>query len=139
MFLRTILAAALAAAAVPAAAQQMEPGEWQFRSVLTPPMGEPRTTVLKRCVTNADAGDPSRFASAGQSSGCTVTPGERTAKHYVWKVSCPQQGMTGTGEATFGEGKFDSEMRVTVEAAGRTMHMNNHVTGKRLGACKAGE
>jgi Protein of unknown function (DUF3617) len=138
--LRWIAAAALAAATLPAAAQTMEPGEWEFKSIVSSPaMPQPQATVFKHCVTHAEAEDPTRFTAGRQTADCAVTPGERTPRSYTWTVQCPKQGMTGSGKARFGGATIESEMQVTADTGGQKMQMQTHVTGRRLGPRKPGE
>ena len=72
----------LAAIGLPAAAQTMEPGEWQFTSTLSSSvMPQPQTSVSTQCVSKEDAQDPTRFSGAGQAKDCKVTPGARSLAH----------------------------------------------------------
>ena len=75
------LAFLAALAAFPAAAQQMQPGEWEFTSTMTSPaMPNPHTMTFRNCVRKEDADDPTRWmGKQNQKSDCKVTPG-RTAK-----------------------------------------------------------
>ena len=95
----------LAAIGLPAAAQTMEPGEWQFTSTLSSSvMPQPQTSVSTQCVSKEDAQDPTRFSGADQAKDCKVTPGARSSDSYSWTVSCPEQGLTGDGKVRFARG-----------------------------------
>ena len=135
---RRLLFAALGAATLSAAAQTMEPGEWQFTSTMSSPMlPAPQTSTFTQCVKQEDADDPTRFNPRDQTADCKVTPGRRTPDSYAWTVSCPQQGMRGEGVARFGRGQVESEMHVVASAQGQSIEMRTKVTGRRLGPCKS--
>jgi hypothetical protein len=115
----------------------MEPGEWQFDVTMTSPMlPKPQATTLTRCMTQADAEDPTRFTATEETADCEVTPGARSADSFSWTVSCPKQGMRGTGQARFGRGTIESEMQMTMEMQGQKMAMLSRTSGRRLGPCK---
>lgn len=127
----------LAALALPAAAQQMEPGEWEFTSTMTAPgLPKPQVATITQCVSPEDAADPTRFSGKDQTADCQVTPGSRSPELYTWTVSCPKQGMRGDGRARFGRGTIDSELRVTIEGQGQKMEMTSATKGRLLGPCK---
>ena len=135
--MKAALFAVSLAFAVPAAAQTMEPGEWQFTSTMTSPMlPKPQSSSVTRCVSKADAEDPTRFSAADQLPDCQVKPGNRTAGSYSWTMSCPKQGMQGAGQAKFGGATLESEMRMTMDAQGQKMEMFTKTSGRRLGPCK---
>lgn len=138
--MKRALAGLLLAALPPfASAQAMEPGEWQFNSTVSSPMlPGPQTSTFTQCVTPAEAADPTRFTARDQSAGCVVTPGARTPASYSWAVSCPQQGMSGSGTARFAPGAIESEMQVHAEMQGQKLVMSTRVSGRRLGPCKPG-
>ncbi|MGH8634533.1 MAG: DUF3617 domain-containing protein [Burkholderiales bacterium] len=135
--MRLALAIALAAACLPAAAQTMEPGEWQFDSTMTSPtLPKPQSATITQCVSKAEAEDATRFTGKDQSADCQVTPGSRTADSYSWTLSCPQQGMRGAGKARFGRDTIDSEVQMTVEMQGQKMEMTSRTAGRLLGPCR---
>ena len=136
--MRHFFALALVLVAAAASAQSMQPGEWEFTSTLSSPvLPQPQVSTINECISEADAKDPTRFSGRDQAQGCTVTPGARGADSYSWTLSCPQQGMTGTGHITFGPGMIVSDVRMTVAAQGQKMDMQSRTTGRRLGPCKA--
>jgi len=134
--MRILLALASAAVCLPAAAQGMEPGEWEIRTVISSSMMQvPQVATGVQCITPADARDPTRFA-VRETSGCVVKPGARSASSYSWTVSC-DQGMNGAGKAKFAGASFESEMRSSVNFQGVKMEILTATTGKRLGPCAA--
>jgi hypothetical protein len=135
--MRRYAVVALFLAAASADAQTMQPGEWEFTSTLSSPiLPQPQVSTINECISEADAKDPTRFSGRDQAQGCTVTPGARGADSFSWTLSCPQQGMTGTGRISFGPGMIVSDVRMTVAAQGQTMEMQSRTTGRRLGPCK---
>jgi hypothetical protein len=139
--MRTLWLAALVAvsttAALPAAAQSMTPGEWEFTTTTTSPaLPKPQAATVTQCVTPEDAQDPAHFSGTGGMQDCKLTPGERTADTYSWTVSCPAQGLTGEGKVRFGGDSIDGTVRVVVDAQGQKMQMSSRTLGRRLGPCK---
>lgn len=134
--MRAILFFVVAAASLPAAAQTMEPGEWEFRTVTSSSqIPAPHTETRTECVTPEEARDPTRFTSRNETAGCTVTPGARTASTYAWTVQC-EQGMRGTGKASFAGATIEGDMRMNVDLQGMKMEFTAQTKGRRLGPCK---
>lgn len=135
--MKAVVFAVLTAFTLPAAAQAMEPGEWQFTSTMTSPtLPAPQSATVTQCVSKADAEDPARFSAGEQASDCKVTPGNRTPGSFSWTISCPQQGMRGAGKARFGRDTIESEVQMTMEMQGQKMEMLSKTSGRRLGPCK---
>jgi len=127
-------------ASFPAAAQQMQPGEWQFTSTVTSPaFPGPQTATFSNCVKKEDAADPSRWmGKKDYKSDCTVTPGKKTADSYSWQISCPSSRTQGSGTVRFaGDTRMQSDMRMTTEQRGRKLEMRTQMSGKRVGPCKS--
>jgi hypothetical protein len=120
-----------------AAAQSMQPGEWELSSTLSSPMlPKPQSAKVTRCVSKEDAADPARLTSGPSTQGCTVTPGARSADSFKWAIACPAQGVTGTGTVRYSANAMDSEIRMTVDAEGKKVEMLTKVAGRYLGPCK---
>ena len=136
--MRNALFIVLSALSLPAAAQTMEPGQWQFTSTITSSLlPQPQVSTSTQCVSKEDASDPTRFTGKDQAANCKVTPGTRSSDSYSWTVSCPDQNMRGAGKATFGRGAIDSEMQMTVEMGGQKMEMQTRTAGRLQGPCTA--
>ena len=134
--MRIALLAALALAPVAAAAQSMEPGQWEFTSTMTSSMlPKPQVVTRTECVSKEDAEDPTHFSGRDQAQGCKVTPVARSADSYSWTVACPQQGMSGAGRILFRPGSVEGEIRMTLDAQGQKMEMLSRTSGRRLGPC----
>jgi hypothetical protein len=135
--MRNLLLAVVAAAGLPGVAQAMEPGEWEFRTVISSSvMQVPQVATGVQCITSEDAGDPARYAVRKESPGCTVKPGARTATTYNWTVQC-DQGMRGSGKARFAARTIESDIRMNVDFQGLKMDILTEMKGRRLGPCTA--
>ena len=140
MTTRTVLFAVLAAASLPAMAQGMQPGQWQFTTTMTSPMmQQPQVGTTSKCVSKAEADDPPSFMGGDNAAGCDITRGASAPGNYSWTIACQQQGVTGTGKASFGLTEFESEIRMTVtmKEGGQKIDMTNRTVGRYLGPCKA--
>ena len=136
--MRNALMAAIVALVLPAAAQAMDPGEWEFRTAVTSSMMQvPQVATSVQCVTPEDARDPTRYAARNEAPGCTIKPGARTADSYEWTVACDSQGMRGGGSARFSGKTLESAMRLSVDSAGLKMDIQSETKGRFLGPCKA--
>lgn len=140
MTTRSVFFAAFLAASLPAAAQTMQPGEWQFTTTMTSPaMQQPQTGSVSRCLTKAEADDPASFMGGDNAAGCTITRGPSSRGSYSWTIACEKQGVSGTGKATYDLTSLESEIRMTValKEGGQKMEMTNRTVGRYLGPCKA--
>jgi hypothetical protein len=120
-----------------AAAQPMQPGEWEFTSTTTSPaMPSPHTMTFRNCVKKEDADDPTRWmGKQNQKSECKVTPGRKTKDSYTWEMTCPDSKLSGTVRFRGGTA-LESDMHMTGEQRGRKFEVRTKMTGKRLGPCK---
>jgi Protein of unknown function (DUF3617) len=136
---RNFVIVTLAALSTPAAAQQLEAGEWQFDTAMTSPMmPKPQSSTFTRCVKKEEASDPSKWGGKPQAqTDCVVTPGAKSPDSYSWEISCPKSGMKGKGSARFGRGTVETEMHMTGEMQGRAFDILTKTSGKRLGPCKS--
>ena len=129
------LLALLLAAATPALAQVMEPGEWEFQIVITAPgMPKPQPMSYRHCVTAEQAKDPLRWGgNPSQPTDCQITTLKKGPDAVSWQMVCPSTGMKGTGSARFGRGSMQSETQV---GGGSSVELRTKTTGRRLGPCK---
>ena len=136
--LRIIVAIALIAASLPAAAQQMEPGEWQFDTISTSPMlPKPQPILYTTCIRKEDISDPTRWMGKQRESDCKVTPVKQTADSFSWRLSCPKTGTSGSGSVRYGRGTMEGDMQMAGENQGRKFELRITMSGKRLGPCKS--
>jgi hypothetical protein len=136
---RTALFAALAAASLGAAAQNMQPGEWEFITTMTSPtMQQPQTGSVTKCISKTEADDPASFMGGENAGGCEIKRGASAPGSHNWTISCPKQGVSGTGKATYGPNRMESEisMDVALKDGGQKIRMTNRTTGRYLGPCK---
>ena len=132
-----LLTAVLALVALPALAQVMDPGEWEFTTTMTSPMlPKPQSATTSQCISKEDAADPTRFASNDQTQGCTIKPGKRGPSTYEWGVTCPVQGLTGDGQLKYTRNTMEAEIKMRVDMQDTKMDMFSKVSGRWLGACK---
>ena len=140
MTTKSVLFAVLAAASLPAMAQGMQPGQWQFTTTMTSPiMQQPQIGNVSKCVSKADADDPASYLGGDNAAGCEITRGPSAPGSYSWTLNCEKQGVSGTGKATFDLTKIESEIRMTVtmKEGGQKIEMTNRTQGRYLGPCKA--
>ena len=136
--LRTIVALSLAAAWLPALAQQMEPGEWQFDTLSTSPLfPKPQSILYTTCIRQEDLSDPTRWMGKQRESDCKVTPVKQTADSFSWQIACPKTNTTGSGSVRYGRGTMEGDMQMAGENQGRKFELRTKMTGKRLGPCKS--
>ena len=137
--MRVALFLALIAAGLPAAAQSMLPGEWEFTTTMTSPvMQQPQTGTVSRCVSKIEAEDPASFMGGDSAAGCAITRGAGAPGSYNWTIDCPKQGLSGSGKAWYGPDKIESEIRMSValQEGGQKIDMTNRTIGRLLGPCK---
>ena len=140
MTTRSVLFAVLAAASLPAAAQNMQPGQWQFTTTMTSPtMSQPQVGTISKCVSKAEADDPPGFMGGDNAAGCVLTRGASAPGSHSWTIACEKQGVTGTGKATYDLTRLDSEIRMTVtmKEGGQKIEMTNRTQGRYIGPCPA--
>ena len=129
--LRQLACASLLAA--PLAALGVEPGEWEL-SITTLLTGQPKPAAAsqKRCLTEADARDPSRVLSAGAT--CEFTNKSDRGGTFTFDVSCggllPVQG---SGSVVYTAQALDGNLDLKAKDA--DFHMKTVLKGRRLGPC----
>ena len=110
-------------------------GDWEIRVEMQMPgmpVALPAQTV-RQCITPQDAADPQKAvppSGRGQNS-CKVSDYKVDGNKVTWSMSCPNEGMNGTGEFVYAENSFTGAMKMN--AQGQEMSMK--YTGKRLGDC----
>ncbi len=141
-FTSSVLVLTLAAvAAVAMAAQQnpMKPGNWETTIQMHMPnmpmqMPEMKSTT---CITpeqlekDPASGLPRGMGGRGRGQNCEVSDYKVDGHKVSWKMACPSQQMTATGELTFSGDSYTGAMKASMPMGEMTMQM----TGKRLGDC----
>jgi len=135
--MRPLVLVLLATAGSGAAAQGMEPGEWELTTTIASPMmPQPQTMTVKRCIKAEDLAEPSRWMGGKPpGSDCTLTPQARDARGASWVMACPSSGMKGKGRARFTAGMMDSEMQMSGMQEGKKFELSTRTRGRRLGPC----
>ena len=137
---RSLLFAVLAGACLPATAQNMQPGEWEFTTTMTSPlMQKPQVGRIQKCVSKTEADDPASIIGGDQAAGCVITRRPSAPGSYNWTIACAKQGVKGDGKASYGPNKMESEIQMTVELqqGGQKIQMTNRTIGRYLGPCAA--
>ena len=136
--MRKVACLMLFAMCVPALAQEMEPGEWEFTSVSTSRLFPgPQNASFRRCIRKEEAANPDKWMSQPDPQGdCKLTPMAKSADSYTWAMECPKANMRGTGSARMSGATMEGETQMTGEVQGRKFELRTKVAGRRLGPCK---
>ena len=135
--MRKLMAAVIALACLPAAAAEIEPGEWEFTSISTSRLFPgPQNATFRRCIKKEEAANPDRWMSDPGQSDCKLTPGAKTENTYSWQMECPSAKLRGTGTARMTRATMEGETVMNGEVQGQKFELRTKVTGKRLGPCK---
>jgi hypothetical protein len=128
------LSAGLLALASPgAAAQQVEPGEWDFVTDVTMAgLPRPQQSGLRTCLTREGARDPLRWSAHRLPSDCRVATLKLGPDTVSWELECPGSGMRGKGNARLGKGSLQAETQL---GGGASVDMRTRTQGRRLGPC----
>lgn len=112
-------------------------GNWEVKVEMQMPgmpMSMPAQTITQ-CITPQEAANPqSAVPPSGRGRGqtdCKVSDFKTEGNTVTWAVSCPGDGVTGTGEFLYTENAYTGTMKMN--ARGQDMSMK--YTGKRLGDC----
>ena len=131
--------AAVLLLALPAMARaDLQPGNWELSvTSMMQGMAQPIGPITQtRCVTEADARDPSRVV--GQASGgCDFSNKQDNGSLMSFDITCSGQiPMRGSGQVRYGAQNFDAELDLTADAQGQKIMTRSKITGRRLGACQ---
>ncbi len=131
--IRRFVASLSLCAALPALA--VEPGNWEL-SLVTVMTGQPKPAALvqTRCLTNADARDPSTVLKGAHPGTCEFSDKHDSGKVFTFAVSCSGPlPMEGTGVVTYNKQFMEADLDLT--AGGGKFGVRTFVTGRRLGGC----
>jgi len=132
--MRALVALLVLAAAAPALAQGLEPGEWDFvTDVAMPGLPRPQQSGQRTCLSRDAARDPLRWGANRLPADCKVTTMKLGPDSTSWEMECPGSGMRGAGKARVGRGSMTSE---TQFGGGNSADMRIKTQGRRLGPCK---
>lgn len=111
----------------------IQPGNWEITAT-TEVQGirEPTTMVQTRCLTEAEARDPSRIFGASPGARCQFSERNDTGSVYTFRITCEGQGaIRGTGRVRYSGASLDGELELKSD----TLSAASRITGRRLGAC----
>jgi hypothetical protein len=125
---------AVTTAAVAIAAQNpQKPGKWQVKMEMEMPgmpmKMPPITTEI--CLTEADIADPQKSVPKDPKSDCTVSDHKIKDNTVSWKMACPKQNMTGSGEITYEGDTYTGAVKMKMG----DREMSTKYTGKWIGTC----
>src|SRR5688572_5723728 len=124
----------IALLACPTAALAVDPGHWEM-SLVTLMTGQPKPAAVTqaRCISEADARDPSRVLSAGGS--CTFTNRNGSGGVFTFEIACGAPlPMKGKGRVEYTAQTMDADLDLTAGDGGG-FGMRTFVKGRRLGPC----
>jgi len=131
--MKRLAALALFLFAAGAAAQQVEPGEWDFVTDVTMPGLPPQQQAgVRTCLTRETARDPLRWSAHPLPADCRVSTMKLGPDAVSWEMDCPQSGLRGKGQARFGRGSLTAETQL---GGGASVDMRTRSQGRRLGPC----
>ena len=130
-----LVLAALFCAAAGAALADIQAGNWEM-TVTTTIEGMPGAMApitQSRCLTEAEAKDPSRLIGAG--AGCVFSNKQDTGSQITFDVSCTGQvPLSGSGAVRYTAQSVDGTLDLT--ATNPRIVTRSQLAGKRLGECK---
>jgi hypothetical protein len=136
----------------PAVQMKLNPGLWETNVEMAvsglpanvAAMMKGTKVTTRSCVTQEEASRPSGEIFAGkQRDGCTYSDYSVSGGRIHGKMSCTgnngQGAMTMVMDGKYGGDSFDVTMNVDTKAAGQSMAIGSHTTGRRIGACSAAD
>jgi len=112
-------------------------GRWEVKMEMEMPgmpMKMPPMASIQ-CITKEQAEDPQRTvpqAGRGAPNNCKVSDYKVVGNKATWSMKCEgPEGMSGTGEITYGENTYEGVMKMDHQGQAMTMKYS----GKRLGDC----
>ena len=83
------------------------------------------------CITEADLAYPEKTVQNDPKSKCTVSDYKVTGNTVTWKMSCPDQNMTGVGEMTYQAETYSGTLKIKMGER----EMTQKHSGTWVGAC----
>jgi hypothetical protein len=120
-------------AALPAQAQNMKPGNYEYTTV-TDMMGMKIPVAFKQCVTQKDIDSNKAYASQQGAEGCTPPEVKRNGAAINITFACSKPKMTGEGTGTVSDTQFSMNMKVIQHEMNNAL-LTTQLTAKRLGDC----
>jgi hypothetical protein len=140
---RTLIAAALALAALPALAQDVSPGLWEISMetrVPSEPGFQPAPYTMTQCITAADAKDPGALFYKIGNPGATNCRFQDRNYHgsdsFTFAMTCSGiYNLRSTGEVKFTKETMDGTVNATANIGDRDVETLNKLSARRVGGC----
>jgi uncharacterized protein DUF3617 len=139
--MRNWLLAVLFAPAL-AAADNIEPGNWEFTvDVHAEGLGafqpKPGPIVQTRCVSAEQAANPAKvLGDAGARGECQFSNQRDTGSEFVFDVQCTGRiPVHGSGKMRYSAQTLDGDLDLDGDAQGMQFKTRSHVNARRLGPC----
>jgi hypothetical protein len=130
---KRLAASSLFVVAASVAAQQVEPGEWDFvTDVAMPGLPRPQQAGIRTCLTRESARDPLRWSAHPLPSDCRVASMKLGPDAVSWEMDCPASRLRGAGKARLDRGSLSAETQL---GGGASVDMRTKTQGRRLGPC----
>lgn len=134
----------LGALAMPAAAAEIEPGNWEF-TVTVDAQGlgalqpKPGPLVSTRCITPEQAANPAKVMSdAGMRGECRFSNQRDTGAEYRFDVRCTGAlPVQGSGAMRYSARTLEGDLNLEGELQGMRFSTRSHVSARRIGACNS--
>jgi hypothetical protein len=139
------------AGAAAATGPRFNPGEWETVSEMsmtglpsqTPDMAKGRKQVSRHCLTPEKAREPHPELFGKPREGCTQENVAAGDGRIQGTLTCKDPHTGGTSRmtlaGTYSGDNFDVRMKAEMGRKGRTLTMETHSVGHRVGDCKAGQ
>ncbi len=125
----------LGAGTAHAEGMRIEPGKWEFKTVMTMSMRpEPTVHNETRCMTEKEM-DPQTFWKDAE--GCSLSDASSDRSSMRWKLICPSPAGTMRGEAVVHStgDTLNGTMKAEMSVNGQSMRMTHEWKGRRVGDC----
>lgn len=122
---------------------KMKEGQWDYTMHMGAMPGMPAGMKMpemkfSQCVTAQDIESGGVGQQGGKMpEGCKVSNFKSSGNSASYSMECTKDPkMKGDMQMTFGGDTFTMKQDLTMDMNGQPMKMNNHMTGKYMGACK---
>ena len=120
--------------ALPCAAwADIEPGNWELQATTQLQGGaEPASFVQTRCLSAADAHDPSRLFGSTPGGPCEFSNRNDTGSVFTFDIACGAgQPIRGSGRVRYARDSLEGELELKTE----DFAARSRISGRRIGGC----
>jgi hypothetical protein len=122
---------------------KMKEGLYEYKMTMDIPgmpagmQKQPHT--FQHCVTQKDLDEGKIGKGRGDmEKNCEVKDFKMSGNTATYTMECKgENAMRADNKITFGDGKFDMDMKMQMTQKGQVMNMSQHMEGRFLGACKS--